>query len=284
MFKTLLVPLDGTYLAERAVSYAVVLAQRLRARLVLYHNAPPGALEQRPDDERASALELETLAAEIRAKGVAVETVVDHAFHGEVGRTITEAARDRGADLVVMATHGRTELQDAFFGSAAERVVRDAGLPVLVIPANYDQPWSVDPDLRILVGLDDSVPAKPALEVARAIAGRSGGTLLLIRFIEPGSRDSNGQAQAAAMAEAQAQLEQIAGELRQAGLSVEVLVEAGDPKLGLAALAEARKVDLVVMSTHGRHGLSRLAIGSVTEATLRRATVPLLAVRTGGLQ
>jgi nucleotide-binding universal stress UspA family protein len=274
MFRTVLVPLDGTYLGERAVRYAVPLARAWAARLVLYHSTPPTTLAEHAADERAAALELEALAADVSAHGLETETIVDHTYHGPVSHAITEAASARGADLIVMATHGGSGVEDALIGSAAERVARDAGIPVLVVPAARDRPWPNG--IRVLLPLDGSALAEAALGPARAVVAAFDGILLLARFVPPESVGDDGTT--APLAESRAYVERVARGLRAAGLPVEVLVQTGAARAAVSATAEAWRADLIVMASHARHGLTRLALGSTTGATLRSAGVAVLVV------
>lgn len=221
MFRTVLVPLDGTYLAERALPYAVRLAYACGAELVLYHWTPPLAMECHPADERAASLELEAAAARARARGVPAETIIDHTAHDDAAAAVVDSAEARGADFIVMASHGRRGVADAVLGSDAERVIRNAGMPVLVVPAKYDQPRSADPDVRIVVGLDGSFVSEAALEPAAALARGLRGRLLA-RAVDPG-RPTTGRA----VTEARAYVDQVRARLARSRLRVEGRVEVG---------------------------------------------------------
>jgi nucleotide-binding universal stress UspA family protein len=282
MFKKIFVPLDGTRLAQRAVGYAVAIARVGQTDVVLYHSTAPLALQRRPADERAAALVLDALAADLRSDGVTVETLLDHAFYQNVEEAIVESARACEAELIVMATHGRHGPMDAVLGSTTERVVRTAGVPVLAVPTAYDEPWSTSREVRILVPLDGSALAEaalgPAIELATALAG----SLLLTHFVEGEAGGSSFEA--GVLKGPEVYLSQMASDLRDDGTVVEVLAGIGSAASGIVAAARERQVDLIVMATHARRGLARLRVGSVTEATLERATVPVLVVQPPPLQ
>lgn len=133
----ILVPMDFSPDAERALDSAIGLAQQFQARMTLLHviylpeaaDVNLGAYLKKVQSE----MEQEMAACQKRAEdaGVAVDAVV---VHGVPSPKIVETAEDQRADLIVMGTHGRTGLQHLLIGSVAERVIRLAPCPVMVIP------------------------------------------------------------------------------------------------------------------------------------------------------
>jgi nucleotide-binding universal stress UspA family protein len=276
VFKTILVPLDGTYLADRAVSYAVKLAKAGAAEVVLYHWAPPPSIENHPADERAASLQVEARAAEARDSGVHVETIIDRTAHDDASTAVIDGACARQADLIVMGSHGRSGLQDAVFGSGAERVARSAAASVLVIPADYDRPWAWDPEVRILIALDGSAESEMGLVPAKALADELNAPLLLVRVVEAAD-------QPGALEDAQNYLEVIRDRLQEAGLRVEVRVSGGRPPAAIVAAATDWSADLIVLATHARDGLARLLTRSVAADTVRASRVPVLVISEAGV-
>jgi nucleotide-binding universal stress UspA family protein len=136
---------------------------------------------------------------------------------------------------------------------------------------------------KILVPLDGSILAEAALWTAVEIA--DGGTISLLRVAEaptlPGVNSP--KAQVAAVRKAQEYLRRVIKRLNSKGMSnVEANVWCGPPPAAIVEAAQRQKVDLIVMSTHGRSGLGRLVLGSVTESVLRGSTAPILIVRPDG--
>ncbi len=133
--KHILVPIDLSGHAERALTYAVDWARAFGARLTLLYvlHIPPLVEADLPsqmgtlEDKARSALE--RYLQEVRDAGVAADMVL---IRGVPWQEIVTQAEDRGVDLIVMGTHGRTGLEHVFLGSVAERVVRHAPCPVLV--------------------------------------------------------------------------------------------------------------------------------------------------------
>jgi nucleotide-binding universal stress UspA family protein len=139
--KTILCPTDFSAASKSALDQIVELARALDAELCLLHVCPimlyaiaPDAHPDAPGFEAAVkaklTTELETLAASLRSKGVAVQTLL---VDGNPGHVIAEVAAKRKVDLVAMATHGRTGFPRLALGSVAERAVRSAGVPVLTL-------------------------------------------------------------------------------------------------------------------------------------------------------
>jgi nucleotide-binding universal stress UspA family protein len=142
MYRTILVPLDESPLGERALPYAVVLARRSGARLVLLEVAVANVVTRndpetgRPYTVDLAAQYLAGVAARV-GEGVATETVQ---LRGETGPAIVAESERRGADLIAVSTHGRSGLGRWLFGSVAEHVVRHARVPVLLVPAAAEVP------------------------------------------------------------------------------------------------------------------------------------------------
>lgn len=298
MLKTLLVPLDGSALAERAVPFAARLSRETGARLVLVRAAPEAGLwlleladlaeqeaapPQLTERERAEA-ELAEVAGRLQAEGLQVETRVieDDAVHA-----IQQVAGEIAADLIVMSTHGRSGLGRWIYGSVADRIMRRAEVPVLLVPAGSEGRWEAGQPCRVLVALDGSDLAREALGPASELARALSAELLLVRVVAPPSYvypsaypylDQQLQAE---LAEAERYLEGVATELRAQGLAVARCVAVGSPASTIVGVAREQRADLIAMATHSRGGLARLVMGSVATGTVQRAEVPVLLVRPG---
>jgi nucleotide-binding universal stress UspA family protein len=141
--KTVVVPVDFSKFSERALESAVRMAKLLKARLLLlyviepqiypadYFVIPPEIQEASATLARAAQRRLDKLTARLRGQhGVGVETTI---CEGRPYEEISRVAGKVGAALIVIATHGYTGLKRAYLGSTAERVVRHAPCPVLVV-------------------------------------------------------------------------------------------------------------------------------------------------------
>lgn len=149
MYKTILVPLDGSKRAERILAYVEELARRCEAEVVLLTVAepPPFAVGSQEGisvliyqqevehlEDEAEAY-LKAIRGEFREKGVQARTRVTR---GPVVQAILEAAEEEDADLIALASHGRTGLSRVFYGSVAAGVLHRADRPLLLIRSQYD--------------------------------------------------------------------------------------------------------------------------------------------------
>jgi nucleotide-binding universal stress UspA family protein len=285
--KTILVPLDGSDLAARAVPFAATLAARGESSLLLLRAvntlaAPTEAAGQALVDEAQQALD--ATAAALVADGVTATTrVVDR----QAESAILEATADENVALVVMSTHGRGGLGRFIYGSVADTVLRHAPVPVLTVPPHGLSEWPTDGRVKVLVPLDGSELSRQAVEPACELVDALGGSLLLGSVVtfpsysmyaegyvfvdpDPGS---------GVLADTRQYLEAVAAGLRTESRPVEVCATYGSPYFGITSMAREAGVGLIVMATHGRGGMSRALLGSVATATLRQSDVPIVLVR-----
>ena len=296
-YRAILVPLDGSALAERALPDAVALAARSGARLLLLRVAIANLVTR--NDPQTGDPYLADLAADylkdVTARVGGRVTAEPVEAWGEPGPVIGRVARERGVDLIVMATHGRSGLGRWLYGSVADYVLRHAPAPVLLVSPLCAAAPAVaggEPE-RILVPLDGSLLAETALDPAAALARTIGARLLLLQVVEPASPAGipygAGYVYAecdpsTAMREAQGYLEGLACDLRQRGYPTDVAVAEGPPAATIARAARERGVSRIAMATHGRSGVGRLVLGGVATAVLHLAPVPLLLVPPGAVR
>jgi nucleotide-binding universal stress UspA family protein len=289
MFRTILVPLDGSALAERALPYAVRLASASGARVALVQVVPvvtSFAYEWAPQPE----LDLEEAQAYLEAVANGLESrvpVATRAVYGDTHHAIREAATTYTADAIVMATHGRTGLNHLVNGSVAEAVLSDSPIPVFLVLEGPGQlpPRTFDPvAARIIVPLDGSDFAETALPIAREMLGAAG-ELVLVNVVpvpdRAGSRAYLDEEATALGRDADSYLHKVAASLtaREPDLHVAVDIRVCEEAAqGIAAAVIDRGADLVVMSTRGRTGLGRAVLGSVAGEVLRAVAQPVVLV------
>ena len=279
MLKTLLVPTDGSALAGRALPYATALARATNATIVLWR-AVEAEDEITLETEARGQLDAEV--EKLRQQGLVARPQLQRVDRYEVGEAIVQTATAQEANLIVMSTHGRSGIGRFIYGSVADRVLRIARQPVLLVPANCEQTWPTDRPPRILVPLDRSELGMAALGPAVELAQQVGGELILTHVIAfPTYAYSEGYAYSAyeydlsgEIADATRELEAAAEAPRAAGTTVRTKVATGYATAEIAAIAREEEADLVVMATHGRGGLARLVLGSVATAALQRTGLP----------
>jgi len=277
MLHKVLVPLDGSELAERALSDATALSIPTAARLILMraveaHTLPGVDARAAQVDALAEAEEyLREVAAGLQRRGFTCEVATPY---GPAADWILEEANLRHADMIVMSTHSRSGPARWLVGSVAESVLARATQPVLLVRVCQprERELLLQDQPRLLVPLDGSVFAEAAVPVAAALAEDVGAELVLTR-VE--------RAPTALTAEATDYLARIARMLteRRPGVRVSTRLEFGDPVVGITASAAETDAALIVMATHGRAGLSRAVFGSVSGRILEHGTTSLVLVR-----
>ena len=296
VFSRLLVPLDGSRLAESALSAAAEVSRRLAAGVTLYHAVERGAPATVHGDRHLTLpAEVEGYLAGVAAwfgeRGVAATTCSD-ADSGDVASRIAAAASREGADLVVLCTHGSGGLRGLVFGRVAQQVLQRGTVPVLLVPpspAGREQAFRCR---RILVPLDGSQNAEVAIPVAVSMAAGFEAEVVLAMVVPTVDTISGERAAAtrlmptaaaavldAEAADAMDYLNVLAGPLATRGSPVHAAVERGEPVRTLLDVTAARDADLIVMATHGRSGVGAVWAGSVAQRIIAQSTRPVLLVR-----
>ena len=292
MLRSILLPLDGSHLSERAIPCAATLARAAGSRLVTLRATAvdAGAPHLAETAQREAGEYLAAVARQLREyDGIADVAVVTVA--GEPAQAIVTTAAERGCDAIVMATHGRGGLGRWLYGSVADQVMRHAPVPVVLVPASCPHPWSPlpaggpDAPRRVLVPLDGSDLAQSAVATAAGAAQALDADVHLLQVVEPprfayaAGYTWTEVDPASLLHEAGTYLEGIASTLRARGLRVSVVTELGYAAPAIAAAARERGADLVVMATHGRSGVARAVLGSVATELLHQSPVPVMLVR-----
>jgi nucleotide-binding universal stress UspA family protein len=308
---TILVPLDGSTLAEQILPYIRTLAPILSAQvrlLVVVPDPEPDRLltdslsgsygvgmpPERYRERQQLALEeawahaegyLAAHTSRLQAEGLDVESEVRV---GPAAENIVEVAQHMRATLIAMVTHGRSGLRRWALGSVADRVVQAAPAPVLLVRGS-DLPTHTFNLKRILLPLDGSDLARQALPIAVELATCARAELTLLQAIAPviegypnlfsQPTSQYGAVLAALRGQAEVELGGVAGELHPQEPVVTTSVANGHPAEVIVDEAARHAASLIVMATHGRGGLRRWALGSVADKVLHTTTTPLVLVR-----
>jgi nucleotide-binding universal stress UspA family protein len=294
MFKTLMVPLDGSEQAERALPYAVRLARTSGARLALVRavlGPPPSGFDWERQQLEA-VREAEAYIAAVATQLANRVELITATPYGEATNTLLESVEALGVDAIVMTTHGRTGLSHLVHGSVAEALLARSPVPLYLVHARDGGEVAPPGDplsARILVPLDGSGFAEAALPVALQMLGAAGELVLVIVVAPPDhvERDDSGRVRAyldqqeeSFKREAFDYLRQVLAQLKESepDLHVTFDIRVGDPGAGIVMAEADRGADLVVMSTHGRTGLGRAMMGSVAGEVVRSGSVPVVLV------
>jgi nucleotide-binding universal stress UspA family protein len=275
VFDRILVPLDGSPLAETILFEARRLYAHVGSEILLFRAAVPPPTETAPlvtsDLEESARVYLERIRDRLESLGVPSRIVLRIGMSAEA---ILGAAREEAVSLVAMATHGRTGLARLLMGSVCERVIRSSPVPVLAVRPFWSYDVVEDPDPRtrpikaILVPLDPTGYSTEVLDAVSPVAREFGATIVLLHAIPEGKPGQTSPSSG--------DLASAESTLGKQGIPTVLLEETGPPARRIVEVCREHQVDLIAMATHGRKGLPRLREGSVTESVLRHAQVPLL--------
>lgn len=280
MFKKILVPLDGSELAERAVAPAIELASATNAKLIFVRvaigkatlaeqmaglswlTAPEHLIESRLESQSY----LEAIATS-RPFGELVVTIKVLNGH-DVAAALLDFAEYEQVDLIVISSHGRTGLQRWLLGSIAQRIVTNANCPVLILRRPM---LTVN---NILLTLDGSGVAEVAIDYGKLFAQCFEANLTLFHVdTQPNVALPEGD-----LPTPQEYLTQMTEHIRTEGISADYHIANGLAALAILTYSENNEYDLVVMSTHGYTGTRRWALGSVTQKIIQNSHLNLLII------
>lgn len=291
-FQHLLVPLDGSQLAEAVLPIAGWLAAACQARItllhVLEHDAPETVHgEQHLGEADEANVYLAGVVARLAAGGTPVEAHVHPNQEHDVARAIVEHAQELHADVIALTTHGSGGLRGFLFGSIAQQVLSASVTPVLVARPEVKLAHSGP----LLVALDGGREAEQALPAALMLALASGVPLQLLRVVRttgvergPAAAVTTFMPSASAALldieeqEAGAYLASLAARLP-AGVTVRTTVRRGEPADEIVRVARQTACRMLLATTHGKAGLESVFAGSVIPRVLPRLAAPLLLTR-----
>ncbi len=281
----IMVPLDGSALAERALPAAEHVASALHATLVLVRIVAPAHISAVPPDGSAVAhaqqkttgeelhaarAYLDSLAAPLRERGLRVQVITQQ---GVAGPALVDLLSALQIGLVVMTTHGRSGMARFALGSVADHLVHSSHVPVLLLRPLIEDRTCERLELAV-IPLDGSKRAETALDLAAALSGSLIQSIALLRIVPR----HDGAATERAMAEADQYLQDVSQRLTDqvAGRAVvRTQVLDGDPAERIIRQVESN-CDLLIMATRGEVGTRRRILGSVTDRVLHDSGTPLI--------
>ena len=288
MYKKILVPLDGSKLAEGVLPYARLLAVPLKLPVdLLYVNDPDTVA---PAAYSISGSDYLKQVAALFSSGLAVNGRVESGRAAEV--IVDSASQDRGI-LITMATHGRSGAQRWLMGSVAQKVLQASMNPLLLIRPNEATAVSAGARLTtVILPLDGSHLAEKILPHVVYLANHLKLEVVLIRtyelpttgyFMATGvSPPDTGELGEKIKGEVTEYLQGKAEELRAEGIEkVSFVAVAGKGAEEIIDLARRTQNSLVAMSSHGRSGMGRWVLGSVTDRVVCYCGDPVLVIRPG---
>lgn len=306
MFDHILVPLDGSTLAECVIPHSVALARAFGARLTLVrvleeapvngHAEPVDPIQWNMDKAQAQSY-LDDWAGRLQEAGLDVATAL---LEGQPAQRIIELADSRDVDLIILSSHGRTGLHSWNISSVVQKIILQSRRSLLVVRAYESRNGSANGRRlkgvrynRILAPLDVSQRAECAIGPAVKLARSHAAQLLLAHVVvrpemprrTPLTREERELVERLTernREEASAYLEQLqarlADDARVADVQTELVIE-DDVTASLHRLVDTKGVDLVVLSAHGYSGQSRWPYGRVTTNYVLFGSRPVLIVQ-----
>ena len=302
MYRVIMVPVDGSAFSREAVFQGLRLAHKSGGQLRLVRVASVAAIPGGPDtlalESAAWTIErddlraqLYRLAAECKSNSqVDVSATVEE---GPIADALRGHALRHGVDLIVMATHARRGMARAFLGSVADKLIRETGIPVLIV-----RPPSLATELidgscykRIIVPLDGSALAESSLDSAIAFARMEHAQVTLLRIVAPDKESPAGKPGAtgasrrpAGVDDAERYLANMRISLAEPDLRIHsAVVVAEDVPRAIVGFAQATDEDLIAIATHGRGGITRAIIGSVADRVMSEGLLSMLVIHPADL-
>jgi nucleotide-binding universal stress UspA family protein len=255
------VPLDGSEVADAAIRPGAQLALRAGTPLVL--------MAARWPDSREITMR-SYLDAHVAFLDGPVESWV--ISDRDPAEAIVEVAGEAGA-VVCMATRGRGAFRRAVIGGVAESVVRSSRGAIVLVGAELDPGWTLGEDPSILVGFDESSHARAAAVAASEIASSLHGSVQLAQVFDPVDSERRRMRRRSELEHAATLVE----ELQKQGVDVRsIALDGFDPAGLLLHEARDRGAAMLAVGCHGRSGVSRFALGSVSFAVVGRSRVPVI--------
>lgn len=268
--KKILVPLNGSMLAEQSLPIARRLAGVFEADLILANIA-----EDKKSDEKTIVFDcaeyLRRTVELIESDSFAAEFVT---AKGEPAQEINRLALENFADLIVISTKGGFEIGRLLSTSVSQRLIEQTSLPILLLRPTDNWASRNTGFSKIIVALDGSAEAECVLPLVKLLADEFDNEVLLISVPEGAESENYAETM-------QVYLDGIAAELDSEKTLTKVLLGGSGPARTLLAFADSEKADLIVMATHGRggaHRIEKLPLGSVPTRVIEKTKCPVLLV------
>ncbi len=282
IYSRVLVPLDGSLAAEFAIRFAADLARSHNADLLLLYLKHLPTNPESPDTNDQDLEQINKYLADVRKeqRDMGIRAYEYLVASRDLAEALFKFVDSERVSVIVLSTQGRTGLLRWLFGSSVEKTITDMPVPLLLVRPMYQ---------RIVVPLDGSKWSESAIPRATELARVHDAELVLLHVYQSKAGDYAGQwALAGQQQIADQTYEQMADQLiglrnrlRQEGLRVrDVMIRAGNPAQVICDFVESEEgISMIVMSTHGRTGLSRWLVGSVAQTVIKNSRSPVTLVR-----
>jgi nucleotide-binding universal stress UspA family protein len=286
-YNNILVPLDGSDIAEKALPYAKAIAKLKNSNLTLYAVSLSIFVDKR---DRLFTSYLEVNAGELNAEGINTTTAIGN---GDTAEQIIKYADENKFDLIVMATHGYSGAKRWMFGSVTQKVLYGTSIPVLLVKGKSSE--SVTDFNKILVPVDGSPFSESTFPYVIELTENTDKEVLLLHICEPpvvpsyGSRPINEKwaryrdemwEEVEKLSEMY--MEKITADMTSKGIKARsMIVKAltGEVAKTIMQVKKDENIDLTIIATQGRTGVNRLVYGNVVNKIVEEGSKPIMLIR-----
>jgi nucleotide-binding universal stress UspA family protein len=283
-YRRVLVPLDGSRLAERALPYAKAIALNTGSELTLFTVMPTSSEKL----DRPMKAYMDINAKALKSQRVKANAAI---AYGSAADEIIKFADKSKVDLIIISTHGRSGIRRWMLGSIALKLLYGTCVPVLLVKSRAHKISKVE-FKKILVPLDGSSFSEASIPHVEQLTKGISGEVILLRVSEPpvlpadrspAIKPSWEEYRDILMVEIQREaleyLQKVKTELEKSGAKVTAQAIMGKATESISQVAQKENVDLIAMTTHGRTGISRWVYGSVATRIVEESLQPILLIR-----
>jgi nucleotide-binding universal stress UspA family protein len=295
MFKHILVPLDGSRLAEDILQPVESFARHFGSRVTLLHvveRDPPERVHGEPHLTTKTESEnyLDGVARHMIATGIEVDVHVHERSVVDVAAALDAHAHEYEVDLIAMCKHGRSGIRDVVAGGIAQQIMRGGGTSILLRPPQEDAGDSFELE-RILLPIDLQHDRDAVIEWGTVIARAYGSSIHLLTVVPSLATARQGSVAARLLPgataeslrmeidEAAEQLTAHAGRFKDAGIETTAKIRDEDPAAAILDEARTTGSDLIILSTHAQSGFNAWYGGSTGLRIITGSPVTLLLLR-----
>jgi nucleotide-binding universal stress UspA family protein len=266
--ETLLIASDGSEFSKNAIREAINLAKICSSKLIAvsavktnleFESVLPQVVEK---DEQEATKHLEWVRNQAQKEGVECETIVS--LGEEPYQDIIDQASKNKVNMIIMGTHGRTGMKRLMMGSVTAKVIGHAPCNILVLPIDAKVEFK-----NVLIATDGSKYSDAAASEALKIAKRCGSSLTVISVASSDAEISS----------AKDNVKKVTETAEKEGIKTKEVVVKGKPYEAIVETSKQKRADLIVVGSHGRAGLERLLMGSVTERVIGHSESAVLVVK-----
>ena len=280
-YRKILVTIDGSLSSMHALSESFKFAECEKCWMTVASVIPPylGDLDTTGVGNVMASMRKpceEALAEAVRLAGEAKIMIRTACEEGETHERIVDLAEAENFDLIVMGRRGQSRIERALVGSVTARVIGYSHTDVLVVPKDTTVGWK-----KILVATDGSKYSEAATEKAIDFAVSYGGELIILSVVDVPAEfyGESPEAWDNLVVRAQKCAEEAKQLADASGIKVQAFVREAETWQAIIDMASDKKAETIIMGSHGRTGLKRLLMGSVTEKVIGHAPCPVLVVK-----